>query len=240
MNLKDIRYKIRDFKLWLSGTITIHCLGDSHLQSFEYTVKKNYFQHTRFKFCIVPGATAMGIPNPASKTQAGPIFKEYLKQVPVDQYILTCLGEVDCGFVIWYRNKKYGEPVEKQFGLAIGNYMNFIENLEHDGRRNLIVCSTPLPTIKDGQKWGDIATLRNEVESTLRERTDITLHFNRCLREYCQKSELIYLDLETYTLNKETNLIDDKFLNPDKLDHHLYTEAIAEVIAVEMKKNGFS
>lgn len=239
MILKDIGYKIHDYKLWFSRAKIIHCLGDSHLQSFEYAAKKLRFKNVRFKFCIVPGATAMGIPNPASKTQAGPIFKQYLKQVPSDDYVLTCLGEVDCGFVIWYRSGKYGESVEKQFELAVGNYIKFIDDLKQQRRNKIIVCSSPLPTIKDGQKWGEMATLRNEVKSTLRQRTDMTFQFNQRLRDHCKKEGHIYLDLETDTVNGQTNLIDDIYLNPNKLDHHLYPETFAKTIVAAMRRIGF-
>ncbi len=237
---KRLKYRLRDLRLWLAGAPTVHCIGDSHLLAFEFVDAKRCFKHTRFKFCIVHGATAMGIPNPASKTQAGPIFNEYLRGVPLDDYILFCLGEVDCGFVIWYRSKKYSEPVDRQFDLAVGNYIHFLEKLELEGRKKLMVCSSPLPTIKDGQKWGEIATLRNDVESTQRERTDMTLEFNRRLADYCKKRGHIYLDFESYTLNRSTGLIDDSFLNPDKLDHHLDPEKFAKVIVLEMKKNDFN
>ena len=169
----SLQGNIRNLRLKLSGAPVIHCLGDSHLAVFEYINKERLLKKTAFEFCIVHGATAMGIPNPASKTQAGPIFENYLKKVSKKHYILTCLGEVDCGFVIWYRSKKYDDPTEKQFELAVGNYTNFLNGMLNEGRKRIIVCS------------------------------------------------------------------DDKFLNPDKLDHHLFPEALAEVIVDEMNRNGF-
>ncbi len=240
MNTQAILYKIRDIELRLIGAPTIHCMGDSHLGSFEYIDRKNFFRKTRFRFCIVQGATAMGIPNPASKTQAGPIFNEYLKKVSLEDHILTCMGEVDCGFVIWYRSKKYNEPISKQFSLAMSNYTDFLNRLRQEGRRNIIVCSAPLPTIKDGENWGEVASLRNEVKATLRERTDITLAFNCNLREYCCKNSITFLDFEKKIINARTNLIDDRFLNPNKLDHHINPEAMAEVISSELRNLGFS
>ncbi|MEK6531618.1 MAG: hypothetical protein AABZ23_03885 [Deltaproteobacteria bacterium] len=240
MKLQELKEKIHDLRLKAAGAPTVHCLGDSHLMVFEYIAKEGLLKHTRLQFCIVQGATAMGIPNPASKTQAGPIFNEYLKKVPLNDYILTCLGEVDCGFVIWYRSKKYDEPVEKQFDLAISNYTNFLSSLMSEGRKNIIICSAPLPTIKDGQTWGEIASMRNEVDATLRQRTDMTLDFNERIRDFSRRNGLVCIDIEQEIMNQDTMLINDKFLNPDMLDHHLHPPLFAEVILQELRRKGFS
>lgn len=54
----------------------------------------------------VPGATISGIDNPSSKTQSHNIFKS-----AIDKYkgkirkCIVLLGEVDTGFVLWYKQE---------------------------------------------------------------------------------------------------------------------------------------
>ncbi|PQP35845.1 hypothetical protein C6A37_00430 [Desulfobacteraceae bacterium SEEP-SAG9] len=231
---------IYDLTLIFKGAKTIHCIGDSHTSVFVYLSKNRILKNTRMNFCIVQGATVSGIPNPGSKTQAGPIFESYLKNVPNKDYILLCLGEVDASYVIWYRSKKYGDHVDSQFKRAVNNYYNLLSKLLTKGHKHIIVCSVALPTVKDGQVVGPITALRNKVSANIRERTNLTIRFNRKLREYCRSHKIIFLDLEKKTLNKSTMLIDDRFLNPDQNDHHLYEPVLANYVVQEFKENGFS
>src|SRR6185369_4540208 len=85
--------------------------------------------------------------------------------------VVTLLGEVDTGFVIWYRAKKYQQPVESMLSLAVSNYGRLLDACRE--RAPVIVVSAPLPTIRDGQDWGEIANLRREVDASLKERTDL-------------------------------------------------------------------
>ncbi len=94
----------------------------------------------------------MGLANPHSQTQAMPIFMEYLHRLNSLDHVVFCLGEVDCGFVIWYRAEKYGTSIMEQFELSLENYFNLIDAyLKELLAANVIVCSTPLPTIPDHQ-----------------------------------------------------------------------------------------
>jgi hypothetical protein len=129
----DFKSIVNSFLLEISQAPLLHCIGDSHVAVFRKVEKNHFWWHTRFKFCIVPGATATGLPNPNSTTQAYRIFREYLKSISVKDSILFCLGEVDCGFVIWWRAQKYNESVGSQTELAIQRYVNFIKEVQHMG-----------------------------------------------------------------------------------------------------------
>lgn len=238
MGFERLSFKLRDLRLRLVSAPVIHCLGDSHVSSYEYVSRSKSLESTLFRFCVVQGATATGLPNPASQTMAGPIFQEYLKKVPLSDYVLTCLGEVDCGFVIWYRSRKYGERVEEQFEKAINNYTAMIVRMIAEGRK-VIVSSTPLPTIKDGQDWGEVASLRREVQATLKERTNLTISFNNKMMAFCSERNLSYINMQSFMLNKETGLIDDRFVNPNIFDHHLNPEPVGEIIVKELRRLGF-
>ncbi len=85
----------------------IYVLGDSHVLVFKHPYFKLNFPFKNFEICSVMGATASGLYNPQSKTQAYPIFKEKIRSISKGKKIIIMLGEVDTGFIIWYRaNKK--------------------------------------------------------------------------------------------------------------------------------------
>jgi hypothetical protein len=84
------------------------CCGDSHTKVFEYCNQKT--RRFLFDICIVEGATAQGAVNPNSKTDALKIFTNKIANTKSDK-LLIMLGEVDCGFVIWVRSKRYNISV---------------------------------------------------------------------------------------------------------------------------------
>jgi len=216
------------------------CLGDSHTFAFKYTSEHYLWLHTLFNMKIVRGATAFGLANPNSKTDALNIFSNYLSSLQENKVdILMYLGEVDCGFVIWYRAEKYNMGIDEQFELSLNNYKTFIEQFVSEKARNIIICSAPLPTILDGQTWGEVANLRREVKATLRERTDLTLRYNNALREISKQNGYQFLDLEQITLDAETRLVKQEFRNTNPLDHHLNYEKLSPHIRKALKNLGY-
>lgn len=227
--------------LWLqlAQAPTIHCVGDSHTSVFQHIQNARSLPHTILKFCIINGATATGIANPNSQTQARPIFEKYIAQIPAGDYLLVSLGEVDCGFVIWYRSQKYGTLVQAQFEQALTGYYNFLKQCKSEGHPKLMVMSVPLPTIKDGQDWGEVANRRREIKTTLAERTAMTLKFNSHLRQFAGQNDIPFLDVEPHLYNAQTGLLDKRYLNANPLDHHLEHSAVAPVLVQLLKQQGF-
>jgi hypothetical protein len=223
----------------ITNAITLHCLGDSHTRMFEHVARRRFWWHTRFQFCVVKGATTTGLANPISKTRAYPIFQQYLGGINASDHLLFCMGEVDCGFVIWYRAQKYGDSVQAQMELAVRNYTQFVDQCIARGFKNIILCSAPLPTILDDQEWGEVATSRKEVKTSLRARTDLTRAFNQQIKAYCQLNGLQYLDYESETLDPETQVVSDAFRNQDHLDHHLDPQALSDVIIPKLMQMNY-
>lgn len=221
------------------GISVIYCLGDSHTDMFVRLDNAEAMKKTRFRCCAVAGATAMGVRNPNSKSNAKARFDGFLDRTPAGGTVLVCLGEVDCGFVIWHRALRHGTPVEAQLEQALSNYRMLVEQIESRGR-DVILCSAPLPTIRDGQDWGEVANLRREVTATLRERTDLTLRFNGALREMAAGGRRRYLDLQTPTLDPATGLVRADLINPDKLDHHLSPQAVTPVLVRALGELGYT
>ncbi|MEC4891521.1 MAG: hypothetical protein SAL07_24120 [Oscillatoria sp. PMC 1051.18] len=225
--------------LKITGSKVIHCLGDSHIKIFEYISRENFWFHTRFKFSLVQGGTAMGLGHPKSKTQAIKVFSEYLQKVPKNDWLLFCLGEVDCGFVIWYRAEKYGVSVEEQFEYSLENYLNFLDELDKQGFKNIIISSVPLPTIIDDQDWGEVAKLRRSIKTSLQQRTALTRQYNRHLQNYCEKRDWFFLDFESEILDPETGTVAHQYRHPNPLDHHLNAETVAPIIIHKIKQLGY-
>jgi hypothetical protein len=223
----------------LSNATALHCLGDSHTMVFEQIAQRRFWWHTRFYFCIVQGATVSGFANPHSQTQADPIFKSYIGKLNAKEHLLFCMGEVDCGFVIWYRAQKYGDSIEAQMDLAVSNYIQLIDWCIARGFQNIILCSSPLPTILDGQVWGEVANKRREVTATLRERTDLTRAFNKKVREYCSSRNIKYLDFEADTLDQDTQVVKNEFRNKNHFDHHLDSHSLSDLLIPKLKKMGY-
>lgn len=214
----------------LTGKTHVLCLGDSHISVFDEIKKQGMAKNLRFDVLPVPAATAQGGANPNSKTNALKIFRKRLSQAKPFQTVLLLLGEVDTGFVIWYYAEKYGISVDAQLRRSIENYASFIKEVNQCGFHRVIVMSAPLPTIVDGQDWGEIANLRKEVKATQLERTQMTQKFNRAIKAFCRQTGVGYLDLDRYLIDESTGLIKDTYRNPYFAEHHLNPHAYAQVI----------
>ena len=215
-------------------------LGDSHAREYfgstnlkgklkPKDLRMNHVQADyHFDVHCVSGATAQGAVNPSSKTQALSIFKKTLSIINPDNYshIAIMLGEVDCGFVIWYRSEKYSIPVEDQLKLTTKNLFDFLDQevVPLFSPNKIILIGSVLPTIKDNQNWGEIAHLRGSIKATQLERTNLTLRYNDILKQKSSTLGSNYIDITRDTLNKNTHLIDDNYLNSNKNDHHLSFE----------------
>lgn len=196
-------------------------VGDSHIQAFEAAAMLGLIRRPS-RFLSVPGATAVGLRNPESHTHAITHFKDALLPVLPDTVPVIQLGEVDCGFVIWWRAQRHGECVERQMAESIDAHVAFIDDLLAAGYPTVVVTGTVLPTIRDGQSWGKVARARHEVTATLRQRTDLTLRYNDRLRAEAARRALPYVDITARVMDPSTGLVADDYRSPNPGDHHLH------------------
>lgn len=209
-------------------------LGDSHTPIFNHALFKEKFPELYFNVITVIGATASGLENPNTKTKAYPIFREAIKKSNSRQ-VIVMLGEVDTGFVIWYRAQKYQESVSVMMNKAIATYSRFLHDLKT--RFDVVCISTPLPTIQDNNDWGDVANARREVTASQRERTALTLEFNRLMQLFCLQNNIRHIMLDALSLG-DNGIVKTDLMNNDYNDHHynpdkyslLLTEALKDVI----------
>lgn len=210
-------------------------LGDSHSSVFNY-INNNYLSNVRFRVRTIGGATAFGLANPNSKTNAFQEFKIALKSRK--SKVIFILGEVDTGYLIWWRAQKYDLTIEDQFEESLKNYIGFIDSYLSRGLKDVILVSAPLPTIKDNFKeFGKIAGERSAVKATQAERTDLTIRYNKRLKSFCDSRGLVFLDVDKYMLDDRTKLIKSSFLNSNPLDHHCDNDQYASAIIKELIHN---
>jgi len=110
---------------------------------------------------------------------------------------------------------------------AIASYSRFLSELN---RNFEVVCiSTPLPTIQDGNDWGDIANARREVTASQAERTALTLEFNRIMQTYCTQNGIRYIMLDDLSLG-DGGIVKAELLNSDCNNHHYDSEQYSRLL----------
>lgn len=240
MRLRRVRAKIRKsaYRTYVRTLRAMReevlVLGDSHAKVFKDKILRRAFRHHVFNVVAVSGATVSGLENPNSKTQAWPKFERAVGGSTA-RTVVVLLGEVDTGFVIWYRAQKYGTGVDQDLARAVEKYQNMLHFLKAD--HTVICISAPLPTIGDDQDWGSVANARRSVRTTQSDRTRLTVEFNRRMRQFCAENSIAYVDLDQYSLGDD-GLVDQRLLNRRITNHHYdrseYARLIAGALAAHM------
>ena len=207
-------------------------VGDSHAAAIDRAARRLGWPSS---LCTVRGATAQGLHNPNSQTDALRRFGARCDQAKRWQHLVFLLGEVDCGFVIWHRAQRREASIESQVDYSLSAYVGLLERTSAGRDHAPIVLSVSPPTVPNYQDWdGAITNARSGVTATQRERTDLTLEYNRRLQEQCARVGAVFVDVTTATLDPETQLIREEFLNPDRGNIHLHPVAFAELIATKL------
>lgn len=203
-------------------------LGDSHVRVFSSLRLRAKLWRYHLNIVSVSGATASGLENPNSKTQAYQKFDQALTATRAKK-VVVMLGEVDTGFVIWYRAYKYDAPVSEIFTKTLLTYGQFLKLVKARGLSPICV-SAPLPTIQDGTAWGEVANQRKSVSATQRQRTELTLAFNEEMERLCRAEGIPYLGLDACSLG-EDGLVKTELMNRNPFDHHYDKRVFARVLS---------
>ena len=206
-------------------------VGDSHAKIFNNYRFLALLPRIHLHVVAKGGATASGLATPNSKTQAYKIFRQALDTVERDVTMVQ-LGEVDTGYVIWYRARKHQASVEEMFQRAVTTYANFLREVAAAGP--VLVVSAPLPTISDDNDWGVVADLRKEVKTSQRERTDLTIAFNREMERFCRENKMWYLNLDAECLGPD-GIVRPYYMNPNPLDHHYHKGRYVRLMARRLR-----
>lgn len=226
--IDDIYWSVRGYR-------TVECLGDSHVAAFRrinFTYPEVAY---RFRTTSVLGATAYGIGKVQSSTNARDKFEKRLEQLNGKTTVLVCLGEVDATFLVWFLAEKKSVDVETMFAVSLRRYQEFLQAIKLKVKE-LIVCSAPLPTIKDGQKHPRGLMLRDSIDVPYKEQTKMVLRFNNSIREYCKCNKIAFLDLDASAINPKTSLLDERFVRQDRYDNHYIEQEYIKIILPQFEK----
>ena len=221
-----------------SNTNKILLLGDSHAHVFKHV------DHATSTFsishCIVTGSSAQGAVNPHSKTNALPIFRDVLsKNAKSHTHCMTMLGEVDCGFVIWYRKKKYNDSIKSQLERSLNNYFQFLkqEVEKYFLAEHILICCVVPPTIQDNTDKRFLKGARTEVTATQLERAKLTETYNHYLSKICSKRAYKFVNPYAHFIDQKTQLPKKDILNKNPYDHHLDQSKTFEYWLASLKDN---
>lgn len=231
--IAQIMRRTERFFWHLSNKRVVECFGDSHIVNFRELNNKPCLHNWRFRSVSVQGATALGMVNPNSQTNALNIFKKWIMRCNKNDYLLFCLGEVDTGFLIWLLSKKRGVTPDLILKESLSRYQEFLllVQKERPNVMNVIVMSAPLPTIRDGTEKGKTGNARSEITIPQAQRTEMALRFNREMASWCSQSGIVFLNLDPLSIDDSTKLVKKELLNIDEKDHHYNTESFIELIS---------
>lgn len=233
--LEDKRPQKKNLNLSEEKLPQLLFLGDSHISYFKYGAKQDLYAPFKSEFCMASGATASGLENPNSFTQAAEKFKDFIFKYPKSSEIIFQLGEVDCGILIWLKAKKSNISIDQQIKISLEAYESFLNKLIAKGYKNIVITSATLPTINDTDAIGEIISIRRQqVQATFEERTALTHKFNVELEKICEKNDFKFIDASNEFWNAETKLCDSKFRNKDLSDHHMDNLAASPIWATKL------
>ena len=214
--------------------------GDSHTRRYITHGANKIQNEIKFDVCWVAGATAQGAVNPNSKTKALSIYRKTLERKKNNDYDYfgIMLGEVDCGFVIWYRAKKYNKSIQEQTMLAVNNLEEFLKNNVEKvfSEDKIVVVGATLPNIKDNTDKKFLHGARSEVDASLQERIDCTFEYNNQLAIMADNNNYRYFDISDETFDQENYCVFPQFLNKNQYDHHFDSKSVAPLFVDKFKK----
>ncbi len=229
-----------DRLLELAGWQALSVLGDSHARIFARIRDQRLVPRTRFDLLVVSAATARGLANPNSTTNALELFEALLARVPRTRRTLVMLGEVDCGYLAWYLAAQRGTSIEVELAVSIERQCAFLDGLLAEGRTRVGVVSAPAPTVEDYATWAGMDNHRRSVTATMVERTRSTVDYNTALRAWTDRHGCVFVDLDEATIDPTTGVVRPEFRNPDPFDHHLSPGPLAELIAEKLNRLDWS
>lgn len=202
-------------------------LGDSHAMVFKRAIIQRLAKNG-IKVVSVSGATASGIDNPNSNTNAAKIFDHELEKKRWKR-VLFYFGEVDVGFVIWLRCQTGGSSLNESMWKTLTAYVQKIKKIQKKYDCQIAVLSVPWPTIKDHVEMGDVANKRSQVEATYQERKSLTKNFNSELENFCIKNNYSFIGMDDRVENDNGDLLPELF-NKNPLDHHYDYQVFSKLL----------
>lgn len=223
--LKRIHSK---FKKAIRKRKFFYVFGDSHTEVFSYinlTRKEELFKIVR-----VDGATALGMVHPKSKTNALELFMREINGLHKKSRLIFLLGEVDLGFLLWYRNIKLNLDVSHEMEISISNYITFLSKLKQRGFKNIYVMSPSPPCISDDFIETQMNLLRREIKINQVERVKLAKVYNETLKTKVLELRMGFIDLFPMLIDEQAHVVKKEYIKDDKNDHHLESSTYSQLV----------
>lgn len=197
--------------------------GDSHVQYMDYAVKNNLLPD-KFIYQVqsLPGATFMTHGNPNTDVNAAEQFKKQL-QISRPNILVTHIGEIDCGFLVWYNRTLYNSTIEDQVIDSIENYVEYLKfaktKVEH-----IIVTAPTMQVITDEEKDAQLRLQRGGVTASQHERSRITVIYSNILMEKCREHGFTFLNFNPSLM--AGGILNRRFRSTTPNDFHLETSVV--------------
>lgn len=183
---------------------------------------KGSISQGRLRVRTVHGATAAGLRNPNSITNALGDFRAFLEKQDRRSIVVLHLGEVDCGILIWLKAERKDVPIEESLESSVAAYLSFVDEIIADGFLDVIITSATFPTINDTDQLGGVVNeRRSKIKATQAERTELTFRFNKRLEQEAGRRGLAYVDVSEDVLDQSTRLVKTSLRNRNPADHHM-------------------
>jgi hypothetical protein len=216
INENNLRLKKGGVQKSLISKRDVFVLGDSHSRIFNSDLLKKKTPLINWKVHAVQGATLSGLSNPSSKTGAIQVFNDLIKKSS-GRLMVFQLGEVDTGYVIWYRAERDGVDSSAAAAKALTNYKNLL--LAARAHNDVIVVSAPLPTLEDGNQKGAVQRIRASLQCSKKQRTELTCWFNKEMENWCNAHQISYINLDSYSVG-EDGCVSASLVHENQANHH--------------------
>ncbi len=212
------------------GFRVIHCLGDSHIEVF----RRVKLPHTHFRVISVGGATALGIANTRSQTNALLIFRALLKTLPTGGEVVVMLGEVDCACLLFLFAQN-GHNIEELFERSLSNLCGFVKEVQAHGHR-VIAIAVPPQIIEDYSDWNNSDSLRLQVQATWEERMKITRLYNERLQVWAAANACPVVNVESDVIDPLTSRVAARFRRADPDDIHYADDRLGPLLGQRLSE----
>lgn len=234
--LKSARKLLAKARCRFAGGKKILVLCDSHGGVLEYIHDHGLLAPHYINCEVVGGATAYGLNNDKSKTQAFLKFSHALKRFPAFDVVGIMLGEVDCSVALWAVAEKRGVAADELIPHVMQGYQRLIDFLRASDKSQIILFGSILPTVSDAQKASQADSMRRNVRASQQQTTALVLAVNEQLKKLALANGVAYIDITEETLDKKTGLVNGDFLISERVDHHQSQSMTAPLWCRELRK----
>lgn len=204
------------------GLPIIHVFGDSH---------SLLFQHELFTIHHMGPATAFKLSANKSTTNAKQKINNSLKEFPVDKknYFLFVFGEIDCRIHINKASKIKKISITQAISQTVRAYGEFLIETKKIFPRSIIMVLNVLPS---GEQE-NIYDVKHYPSRDLH--LEIVKKFNKELKIFCEKHDLVFLEVFDELLDKKGERIKEYVF-----DSVHYNKKILPFIIRELKRRGIN